>query len=54
VRKFKGQVLIDLREFFDKNGETLPTKKGISLTPENWDKIKKNISAIDQAIKNSK
>lgn len=31
VRKFKGKVYVDIREFYNKGGEDLPSKKG--LTP---------------------
>ncbi|XP_059056015.1 RNA polymerase II transcriptional coactivator-like [Achroia grisella] len=39
VREFKGKVYIDVREFYEKNGELLPGKKGISLTQEQWRKL---------------
>ncbi|XP_041988734.1 RNA polymerase II transcriptional coactivator [Aricia agestis] len=39
VREFKGKVYIDIREFYEKNGELLPGKKGISLTPDLWRKL---------------
>ncbi|KAM3964099.1 LOW QUALITY PROTEIN: single stranded-binding protein c31A [Aphomia sociella] len=39
VREFKGKVYIDVREFYEKGGELLPGKKGISLTPEQWRKL---------------
>jgi hypothetical protein len=48
-------VLVDLREFWtDEKGVTRPTKKGIALTPDNWEKIKKYSDKIDEAIKNMK
>jgi len=28
VREFRGKLFIDIREFYEKNGETLPGKKG--------------------------
>lgn len=40
VRTFKGKTYIDIREYYDKDGEMLPTKKGISLTPELYHKLK--------------
>lgn len=40
VKEFKGKTYIDIRTFFENEaGEMVPTKKGISLTPENLDEI---------------
>ena len=55
MRKFKGNVLVDIREFWPTpGGEWAPGKKGISLTLENWNKIKKYMDDIDSAIVNMK
>ena len=35
IYKFKGMLLVDVRQFFKDN----PTKKGISMAPEIFDKI---------------
>jgi hypothetical protein len=54
VSKFRNQTIISLREYFEKDGEMLPTKKGIriqiinekkgiTLTVENWNKLKEAI-----------
>eukprot|EP00123_Amoebidium_parasiticum_P022067 comp7892_c0_seq1/m.3470 comp7892_c0_seq1/g.3470 ORF comp7892_c0_seq1/g.3470 comp7892_c0_seq1/m.3470 type:complete len:115 (-) comp7892_c0_seq1:248-592(-) len=51
VRKFHGKVLIDIREYYDAGGEMKPGKKGISLSTEQWDKIKALAGDIDKAIK---
>jgi len=50
VREFKGRLLVDIREFYEKNGESLPGKKGISLQLEQWEKLKNLIGDIDEAI----
>lgn len=36
LREFKGKMYIDIREYYEKSGEMLPGKKGVSLTPEQW------------------
>ena len=40
VKEFKGKTYIDVRNFYENDdGEMMPTKKGISLTPENLDEL---------------
>ena len=52
VRKFKGKLLVDIREFYEDNGEMKPGKKGIALSKENWNKLKDYMQVIDEAIEN--
>ena len=52
VHKFKGQIKVDIREFYDSNGEMKPGKKGISLSLDNWKKLKGFIDDIDESIDN--
>ncbi len=54
IRKFNRQILVDIREYYEKSGEMLPGKKGISLTIDLWEKIKKHIKNIDTAINGMK
>lgn len=39
VREFKGKQYVDIREYYEKNGELLPGKKGISLPTALWHKL---------------
>jgi hypothetical protein len=50
VGKFKGSVNISMREYFEKDGKWLPTKKGITLSTESWKLLKSLIADIDKAI----
>lgn len=43
-------VYIDIREYFENEGQILPTKKGISLNTNVWEKLKSSIDEIDGAI----
>ena len=54
VHKFKGQLKVDIREFYDDKGEMKPGKKGISLSLEHWKKLKNFIDDIDESIDNMK
>ncbi|CAI2179537.1 11736_t:CDS:2 [Funneliformis geosporum] len=55
VREWRNMVLIDFREFFQtKDGITQPTKKGISLQLEQWNKLKQLIHDIDNEIRKLK
>ena len=49
ISSFKGKTTLNLRKYFkDKSGEWKPTKKGINLTKEAWNKIVENVQLIDQ------
>ena len=40
IKRFKGNVFLDIREYFQKEpGTMLPTKKGVTLTTEMWEKL---------------
>ncbi|XP_060874838.1 RNA polymerase II transcriptional coactivator [Metopolophium dirhodum] len=50
VREFRGKLFIDIREFYEKDGETLPGKKGISLSVGQWNKLKEQIDDIQESV----
>jgi len=47
VRTFKGNTLLDIREFYGGNGDEKPGKKGISLTVDQWQALKQSTTIID-------
>ncbi|CAH8388526.1 unnamed protein product [Eruca vesicaria subsp. sativa] len=51
IQEFKGKSLVSIREYYKKDGKELPSSKGISLTDEQWSTFKKNIPAIEAAVK---
>ncbi|KAJ7531519.1 hypothetical protein O6H91_14G047100 [Diphasiastrum complanatum] len=50
VRKWKGQVFVDIREFWNKDGESLPSKKGISLSLEQWTVLQDHAEEVDAVL----
>lgn len=48
--EFKGKVNVNLREYFQKDSDWLPTKKGLTLNAEQWELLKKLAPKIDAAI----
>lgn len=56
VRKFRSSILIDIREYYEDKeiGEDRPGKKGISLTKEQYEKLKDLMPEIDVAINKMK
>ncbi len=50
VKTWKKNVLVDIREFYEKNDSYLPGKKGISLTLEQYEALK--AAVLDGSIDN--
>ena len=48
VRMYKGHILIDIREMYQKDGEKKPGKKGIALNLQQYNTIKKNTNKINK------
>jgi hypothetical protein len=52
VKEFKGKTYVDIRTYFENDqGEMMPTKKGVSLTPENLDEILVLLQSAREAVK---
>uniref|UniRef100_A0A2N9FE29 DEK-C domain-containing protein n=1 Tax=Fagus sylvatica TaxID=28930 RepID=A0A2N9FE29_FAGSY len=51
VQDFRGKTLVSIREYYKRDGKELPSSKGISLTEEQWSTFKKNVPAIEKAIR---
>lgn len=54
IQEFRGNKLVSIREYYEKDGKQLPTAKGISLTIDQWTTFKKAIPAIEEAIQQLK
>lgn len=44
------QRYVNIREYYEKDGAQLPTKKGISLTPEQFEVLKQHIGAVSAEL----
>ncbi|KAL1301137.1 hypothetical protein HN51_045767 [Arachis hypogaea] len=50
VRNWQGKIVVDIREFYVKDGKQLPGKKGISLTMDQWNVLRNHVEEIDKAV----
>jgi len=52
INEFRGRKSVDIREFYDKGGQILPGKKGISLSLIQWKKLLEVAEEVTRAIEN--
>lgn len=51
VCEFRGKKMVNIREFYQNDdGDLKPGKKGIALSVDQWNKLKENMDAIDEAL----
>ena len=51
VKEFKGKTYVDIRTYFENDqGEMVPTKKGVSLTPDNVDDMVRFLQDAKKAM----
>ncbi|KAL9263565.1 RNA polymerase II transcriptional coactivator KIWI-like protein [Drosera capensis] len=50
VRNWNGKIMVDIREFYVKDGKQMPGKKGISLTMDQWNILREHIEEINKAV----
>ncbi|KAL6521496.1 hypothetical protein OROGR_018065 [Orobanche gracilis] len=50
VRNWQGKVVVDIREYFVKDGKEFPGKRGISLTMDQWEILRKHVDEIDREV----
>ncbi|KAG6603408.1 RNA polymerase II transcriptional coactivator KIWI, partial [Cucurbita argyrosperma subsp. sororia] len=50
VRNWQGKIVVDIREFYVKDGKQMPGKKGISLSLDQWNVLRNHVDEIDKAV----
>ncbi|XP_045473570.1 RNA polymerase II transcriptional coactivator-like [Harmonia axyridis] len=51
LSEYKSKWYVNIREFYEANGELKPGRRGMMLTMEQWQKLKGIVGEVDEAIK---
>ena len=54
VSEFRGKLQVDIREYYEADGEMKPGRKGICLPLDQWEKLKTLIPKIDEEVSSRK
>lgn len=50
VSEFRGRKMVNIREYYEADGELRPGRKGIALSEDQWKKLKSSVDKIDEAL----
>ncbi|KAF7505764.1 hypothetical protein GJ744_000435 [Endocarpon pusillum] len=50
ISEFKGKRMVNIREFYEKDGQVLPGKKGISMTVEQYSALVDIMPQLEKAL----
>ncbi|KAK9795239.1 hypothetical protein WJX73_010207 [Symbiochloris irregularis] len=54
ISKYTGKPTVNIREYYEKEGEQLPGKKGIMLTAQLWNKLTDHMKLITREVARQK
>lgn len=50
ISSFNGAFMVNIREYYERDGQLLPTKKGISLLPPQWSGCREAIRKVGETM----
>jgi Transcriptional Coactivator p15 (PC4)/DEK C terminal domain len=50
IRTFKNRGMVDIREFYEKDGVMAPGAKGLAMSPEQWHSLTSGMVSINDAL----
>jgi Transcriptional Coactivator p15 (PC4) len=50
LNEFKGNILVDVREYYESGGETKPGNKGLAMTTAQWNDLASVLPELQVAL----